>query len=179
MTARLGMVVDTRVCVGCNACVIACKSENALPLGSYRSWVVTETRGVFPHLEQEIRSERCQHCENAPCVANCPTGASHFGVGGSVQVDPSLCTGCKACMAACPFGARSMHPAGHVDKCSFCAHRVDRGQQPACVSICPTQALHFGDLDDPSSEPARLLRERPARTLLPEAGTRPRLYFLS
>jgi Fe-S-cluster-containing dehydrogenase component len=172
------MTVDTRRCVGCNACVLACKAENRLPESGFRDWIVTETRGVFPHLSQEIRSERCNHCERSPCVSACPTGASHVGQGGTVLVNRAKCTGCKACIAACPYGARYVHSAGYVDKCTFCLHRVKEGKLPACVEICPTSALAFGDLHDPESPVAKLLGERQHKTLQPEAGLRPNVYFL-
>ena len=83
---RYAMTVDTRRCVGCNACVLACKAENRLPENGFRDWIVTETRGAFPELMQEIRSERCNHYENAPCVNACPTAASHKQEGVSVIV---------------------------------------------------------------------------------------------
>jgi Fe-S-cluster-containing dehydrogenase component len=173
------MAVDTRRCVGCNACVIACKTENALPEGNFRSWIVVETRGVFPDLSQEIRSERCMHCSDAPCVTNCPTGASHYGEGGTVLVDKDDCTGCKACMAACPYEARTIHPDGFADKCTFCLHRVGKGKLPACVETCPTNALTFGDLNDPTSDVAKLLVSRKHAVQKPERGTNPNVYFLS
>lgn len=179
MSRRYAMVVDTRRCVGCNACVLACKAENALPAGCFRDWIVTETRGRFPTLEMQIRSERCNHCENPPCETACPTGATYVADGGTVLVDPAACTGCKACMAACPYDARYVHPEGHVDKCSFCLHRVRRGLEPACVANCPTRALVFGDENDPTSEVARLLDSRRHDVLKPEAGTRPHVHFLS
>src|SRR5512133_731471 len=157
---RFGMVMDTRRCVGCQTCVLACKAENGVPLNGFRDWIVTETKGEFPHLGMEVRSERCMHCTNAPCVTNCPTGASHYSKGGTVQVDRALCTGCKACIAACPYDARYVHPDGYVDKCTFCLHRVEKGKNTACVDGCPTKALAFGDLNDPSSSVARLLHER-------------------
>ncbi len=175
---RYAMAVDTRKCVGCSACVVACKEENALPLASFRSWVETETRGTYPSLAMEIRSERCEQCSDAACVANCPTGASYYGEGGIVLVDRDLCTGCKACVASCPYGARSIHPDGYADKCVFCLHRVDRGLQPACAANCPTQSLTFGDVNDSSSGIAKLLRARQSKQLDPEAGTKPNLYFL-
>jgi len=125
-----GMVIDTRVCVGCSACVYACKSENAVPEGYCRDWVVQETKGNFPKLTMENRSERCQHCENAPCVTYCPTRASHYAEDGTVQINRSLCTGCKACLAACPYDARYIHPDGFADKCSLCHHRIEQGLKP-------------------------------------------------
>ena len=141
---RYGMAVDTRRCVGCNACVISCKTENALPEGGFRDWIATETWGSFPDLSMQIRSERCNQCSDAPCVAACPTGASHVAEGGVVLVSRAKCTGCKACVASCPYGARYVHPAGFVDKCTFCLHRVKKGQDPACVSTCPTRAATGG-----------------------------------
>jgi len=179
VTKRYGMAVDTRRCVGCNACVISCKTENALPNGGFRDWITTEVRGTFPDLSMEIRSERCNHCSDTPCVAACPTGASHVAEGGVVLVDRAMCTGCKACMASCPYGARSVHPAGHVDKCTFCLHRVEQGKSPACVETCPTRALTFGDLADPRSEVAGLKARRAHHVVHPEAGTEPNVFFLT
>jgi Fe-S-cluster-containing dehydrogenase component len=177
-TPRYAMAVDTRRCVGCNACVLACKAENNLPESGFRDWITTETRGTFPNLSMEIRSERCNHCDNPPCTGVCPTGASHVGEGGIVLVDPAKCTGCKACMASCPYDARYVHPDGHVDKCTFCLHRVQRGQDTACVESCPTHALTFGDLNDPDSAVSVLLRRRRHHTLQPELGMAPNVYFL-
>lgn len=179
MKKRYGMTVDTRRCVGCQTCVLACKAENDLPLEGYRDWLVFETRGVFPKLSQEIRSERCNHCSRPLCVAACPTGASNVGPGGSVQISRNKCTGCKACMAACPYNARYVHPNGFVDKCTFCMHRVLKGQLPACVDNCPAHALEFGDLADPDSRVSELLRTRNHKTLEPEKGLGPNLYFLT
>lgn len=176
--ARYAMAADTRRCVGCHACVIACKEENNLNLGAFRDWIVTETKGSFPDLHMEIRSERCNHCDVPDCVYACPTGASHTGPGGVVLVNAEKCTGCKACMAACPYDARYVHDDGHVDKCTFCIHRVERGEDPACVSICPTKTLIFGDLDDPDSEISRALASREYKVLQPERGMGPNLYFL-
>lgn len=178
--ARLGMVIDTKRCVGCMDCVVACKTENGVPEGLSRDWIVQETRGTLPTLHTEIRSERCNHCDDPPCVHCCPTGASHVHEPGNlVLVHHELCIGCKACHASCPYDARYIHPEGYADKCTFCVHRVERGQAPACVSVCPTHCMHFGDLDDPNSEVSRLLRSRKGHALLPEAGTGPRIVFLT
>jgi tetrathionate reductase subunit B len=176
---RYAMVVDTRRCVGCQACVLACKAENGLDEGGFRNWITTETRGVFPGLTMEIRSERCNHCTFAPCVSACPTGASHVAEGGVVLVAPAKCTGCKACMAACAYDARSVTAEGHVDKCTFCLHRVQRGELPACVGICPTRALTFGDRNDPDSPVAVLLRRWAHHVLRPELGREPNVFYLT
>ncbi len=176
---RYAMTMDMRRCVGCNACVLACKAENALPADGFRDWIVTETSGKFPDLHQEIRSERCNHCDHPPCVSCCPTGASHVNEGGTVLVTHEKCTGCKACIASCPYDARYIHPNGYADKCTFCLHRVRAGQDPACVSICPTKSLEFGDLSDPRSKVSKLLDERKNKTLQSDRGLSPNVYFLS
>jgi Fe-S-cluster-containing dehydrogenase component len=175
---RFAMTVDTKRCVGCSACVIACKTENRVPDGCYRDWVVQETSGVSPDLRLEIRSERCNHCEHAPCVSACPTGASHVNEGGAVLVTAGKCSGCKACIAACPYDARYVHPDGYIDKCTFCLHRTSAGGLPACVTVCPTGALAFGDLADPESEVSKLLASRPFQVKHPETGCDPNLFFL-
>ena len=178
MKKRYAMAVDTRRCVGCSACVIACKTENRLPHGGFRDWIVQETSGRFPGLSMEIRSERCNHCSDAPCVSACPTGASHLAEGGVVLVNRAKCTGCKACIASCAYGARYVHPDGYVDKCTFCLHRVQKGLMPACVTVCPTGTLTFGDAHDPDSAVSHLLRTRKWKVAHPESGAEPNLYFL-
>jgi Fe-S-cluster-containing dehydrogenase component len=177
---RFAMVIDTRKCVGCMDCVVACQTENDVPHGYCRDWISTEVHGSFPDLAMEIRSERCNHCDNPPCVSCCPTGASHVeDFGKVVLVTANKCIGCKACISACPYGARYVHPDGYVDKCTFCMHRVKDGLDPACVSVCPTHCMTFGDLDDPKSAVNALLRTRNNHTLLPEAGTKPRVFYLT
>jgi len=176
---RLGMVIDTRKCVGCMDCVVACKTENGVPEGYNRDWISQQLTGSFPALSLEIRSERCNHCDDPPCVACCPTGASHVHSPGTVVlVDEQQCIGCKACVASCPYDARFIHPEGYADKCTFCVHRVEQGLQPACVAVCPTRCMSFGDLDDGHSEVSLLLASRRHHALLPEAGTRPRIFYL-
>ena len=174
-----GMAVDTVACVGCSACVIACKSENNVPDGHARRWVNQEVRGRFPELKMRVWSDCCQHCQDAPCVTNCPTGASHYDRStGTVQVSEADCTGCKACMASCPYDARFVHPTGFIDKCTLCQHRLMQGRTTACVEICPTSAITVGELDDPGSDLSRLLRSRKTRQQKTAAGTRPRFFLL-
>ncbi len=176
--ARYAMVIDTKKCVGCTDCVAACKLENNVPDGFCRDWIVEEVNGKYPDLHMEIRSERCNHCQNAPCVRCCPTGASYQTEDSVVMVERSDCTGCKACIASCPYDARFVNPKGYVEKCTFCLHRVEDGLDPACVSVCPTNCMYFGDLDNPNSKVSKLLNSRQNKTLIPEAGTDPKVYYL-
>jgi Fe-S-cluster-containing dehydrogenase component len=175
---RYAMAIDTKKCVGCSDCVVACQTENHVPIGYAREWVVEITDGTYPNLEIEIRSERCEHCTNSPCVRCCPTGASYIAEGGIVLVEEDKCIGCGACIASCPYDARFVHPDGYVDKCTFCIHRLHEGLKPACVSVCPTKCLYFGDKDDPKSEISEILAVRKWKRIKTEAGTNPNLYFL-
>ena len=176
---RYAMAIDTKKCVGCSDCVVACQTENNVPIGYCRDWIVEITDGIYPNLNLEIRSERCNHCENAPCVRSCPTGASHIIDGGIVMITHNKCIGCGACIVSCPYDARYPHPDGYVDKCTFCfPNRVSKGELPACVSVCPTKSMYFGDVDDKNSEISKILNKRKWKTLLPEAGTKPHVYYL-
>jgi Fe-S-cluster-containing dehydrogenase component len=172
------MAIDTKKCVGCSDCVVACQTENNVPVGYCRDWISETVEGTYPDLAIEIRSERCNHCENAPCVRCCPTGASQIVEGGIVITVADDCIGCGACIESCPYDARYTHPDGYVDKCTFCLHRVKEGQSPACVAVCPTKCMYFGDIDDPNSEISRLIRTRKLKTLAPEAGTDPHIFYL-
>lgn len=178
--ARFGMAIDTRKCVGCTDCVVACENENNIPYGFSRAWIEEIAIGKFPDTKVEIMSERCNQCDSAPCVSACPTGASHYSdIGEVVLISPDLCVGCKACIGACPYDARYIHPGGYADKCTFCMHRVVKGELPACVSVCPTHSMHFGDLDDPNSEISKLLESRKYHVRIPEAGTKPKIFYLT
>ncbi|MDO9510819.1 MAG: 4Fe-4S dicluster domain-containing protein [Bacteroidales bacterium] len=172
------MAIDTKKCVGCSDCVVACQTENDVPIGFCRDWIVEVMDGSYPNLEMELRSERCNHCDNAPCVRCCPTGASHIEEGGVVKVKKHRCIGCGACIQSCPYDARYSHPEGYVDKCTFCYHRLVKGEKPACVSVCPTKCMYFGDLDDENSDVSIALRNRKHKVLAPEAGTKPHIFYL-
>ncbi len=176
---KYAMVIDQRRCIGCMACIVACKRENHVPEEHYRTRVVEEVRGKHPKLRMELRSELCNHCDNPPCVYNCPTGASYKDEDGTVQINRKKCVGCKACIAACPYDARYINPEhGYADKCTFCQHRLKAGLEPACVATCIGRSRIFGNLEDPYSEVSRLLKEYNSRVLLPEAGTKPRVFYI-
>ena len=175
---KYAMIIDTGLCVACSSCVFGCKTENNVPEGFCRDWVIQKVDGKFPNLHMLNRSERCQHCENAPCVSNCPTGASHYAGDGTVQIDRDLCTGCKACLAACPYDARYIAPEGFADKCSFCQHRLKEGLMPACVTNCPTSCLNLVDLNSNDGVAEDLLRGRVAVQDKESAGTEPKLIWL-
>lgn len=175
---RYAMAIDTKKCVGCSDCVVACQTENNVPVGYCRDWVIESVDGTYPQLEIELRSERCNHCAKAPCVSSCPTAASQYGPGGIVFVEHDECIGCGACIESCPYDARFVHPDGYIDKCTFCMHLVEKGQQPACVAVCPTNCMYFGDIDDPNSEISKKISTRKYKTLAPEAGTDPKIYYL-
>lgn len=125
--ARYGMVIDTRKCVGCYACRVSCQMQNELPVEeSYIKFYEKET-GVFPNVKNEIIPVQCQHCEDAPCVTVCPTKATYTTKEGIVLVDADKCIGCKYCMVACHYGARTQdHNTGVVEKCRFCAELVQK-----------------------------------------------------
>jgi formate-dependent nitrite reductase membrane component NrfD/NAD-dependent dihydropyrimidine dehydrogenase PreA subunit len=121
---------------------------------------------------------RCNHCDNAPCITICPTGALFRRKDGIVDFDTSDCIGCKSCMNACPYDALYIDPEEHTaQKCNFCAHRVDAGLEPSCVVVCPTQSIITGDLDDPSSKIAVMVARHDVHVRAPEQGTRPKLYY--
>ncbi|MBI4825528.1 MAG: 4Fe-4S dicluster domain-containing protein [Nitrospirae bacterium] len=175
------MVIDQRRCIGCMACIVACKAENDVPEEHFRTRVIQEVEGEFPKLRMELRSELCNHCDNPPCVYNCPTGASYKDKeNGMVLLKKNRCVGCKACIASCPYDARYIDPRhGYADKCTFCSHRVAKGKEPACVQTCIGRSRIFGDIEDPESEVSLLLREHHHEVLKPAAGTEPNVYYIN
>ncbi len=193
-----GFVVDTHKCIGCARCVKACKQENHVPLDKevYRTWVerYRETAlGVeidspnggldFPPLEETTGKQffvpkLCNQCKNAPCVQVCPVGATYRTGDGVILVDDKRCVGCRYCIQACPYGARFLHPETHVaDKCTWCYHRVMKGMEPACVTVCPVGARKFGNLNE-HSEVREIIETERVRGLKPEKGTKPMVFYI-
>lgn len=200
---RYVMIIDLTLCAGCETCAVACKQENNLPDGVWWTQLITvEANGNGFGPVNEMRLDylplSCQHCMDAPCVEVCPTSAAFRRKDGIIMQDPSLCIGCRYCMAVCPYtgvrvfsGAKPayispfptgsnpiVHRSHTVEKCTFCAHRLDRGKLPVCVETCPMKARIFGDLDDPNSEVSQRLRDTPHFQLLVEKGTMPSVFYL-
>jgi Fe-S-cluster-containing dehydrogenase component len=173
------MLINTTRCVGCYACRVACQMQNSLPAtDAYIRYEEVES-GSYPTVYAEQVPLQCQHCEDAPCVNVCPTGASYINNEGIVLVNGERCIGCKYCMTACPYNARVQdHATGEVEKCRFCVWHDDGSvPEPACVDTCITGARIFGDLDDPASEIAKAVVDRNAKPLAPGL-TRAKIYYV-
>ena len=171
-------VIDHTRCIGCHACTTACKSENVVPVGVTRTYVKHVDVGVFPQVRRAHQVTRCNQCAHAPCVVACPTAAMFKRADGIVDFDKSICIGCKACMAACPYDAIFINPDDHsAEKCNFCAHRIDVGLEPACVVVCPTQAILIGDMNDQSSYVAQIINREAVNVRRPEKETLPKLFY--
>jgi Fe-S-cluster-containing dehydrogenase component/formate-dependent nitrite reductase membrane component NrfD len=176
---RYGFVIDQRKCIGCHACTVACKEENGVPLGAFRTWVKYVEKGAYPNTRRYFSVLRCNHCDNAPCVTICPTVALYRRPDGIVDFDGERCIGCKSCLQACPYDALYIDPTTNTAaKCHYCAHRVEVGLEPACVIVCPEQAIISGDLDDPQTQIARLVATEQVQVRKAEQGTRPKVYYL-
>lgn len=205
------MVIDLRKCEGCvtrdapPACTEACNSAHFVPKG--QEWIRV-FQAEAPGGATSFIPRPCMQCENAPCVNVCPVGASYHTAEGIVLVDHDRCIGCRLCMAACPYGARSFnwsepdnppgatfanyrpeypvpHRVGTVEKCMLCAHEVGVGKLPACASACPMGAIYLGDLvTDVATNGkdivalSRFLAEHDGYRLKEELGTRPRVWYL-
>ncbi len=175
---QLGFVIDHSKCIGCHACTVACKSENQVPVGSFRTWVKYTEAGEFPEVKRSFAVLRCNQCTAAPCVTICPTGALVKRPDGIVDVNPKACIGCKSCMQGCPYDALYINPTkGTAEKCHFCAHRTEQGLAPACAVVCPTEAIIPGDFHDPESRVSRLKREFELSARKSEAGTGPNVLY--
>ncbi len=171
-------VLDQAKCIGCHACTTACKSENAVPVGVTRTYVKSVDVGTFPQARRAFQVTRCNQCADAPCVTACPTQAMFRREDGIVDFDKSVCIGCKACIAACPYDAIFINPQDNsAEKCNLCAHRLDMGLEPACVTVCPTEAILVGDANDPASQVAQIVAREPVQVRRPEKETWPSVYY--
>ena len=178
--ARYGMLINTKKCVGCYACRVAC--QMVFGLESDEAFIKFDEmeQGVYPNVYAEVVRVQWMHCEDAPCEAVCPTHATYTTDSGVEQVDEERCIGCKYCIVACPYNARFINEETKVaDNCDFCLHtRLEKGQQPACVEACKYDALVFGDLNDPNSYINKLLAVKDSVRIRPELGTEPSLRYI-
>ena len=176
---NFGFVIDNRNCIGCHACTVACKAEHDVPIGVNRTWVKYVEKGQFPNTRRVFSVMRCNHCEDAPCTTICPTSALYTRPDGIVDFNNERCIACKSCTQACPYDAIYLDPETHTAaKCNYCAHRVDVGLKPACVNVCPTEAIISGDLDDPISKISKLVAGEQLTVRKPEKGTIPNLFYV-
>lgn len=173
---RYGMLINTKKCVGCYACRMACQMINKLePEEAFISYKEIE-QGTYPSVYAETVPVQCMHCENAPCQQVCPTHATYTTDSGVVLVDEEKCIGCKYCMMACPYGVRDWNKASKtVEKCTLCGHLTANGELPACVKSCSAGARFYGDLDDPNSDVSKELAKYDAADIheLPNVGNNP------
>lgn len=175
---QYGFVIDHESCIGCHACTVACKSENDVPVGAFRTSVKYTEHGTFPAVKRSFLVQRCNHCTDAPCVTICPVTALDKRPDGIVDIDRDACIGCRACMQACPYDAIYLNEdSGAVEKCHFCAHRVERGLEPACVVVCPTESIIAGDLDSSDSKVSLLVQNNRTQVRSPEQGTGPNVHY--
>lgn len=201
---RYGFLIDTERCIGAGKCMLACRVENNVPEGNHRTWVeryvhfkdgtlqvdlvpevgyaAEETPAIDPDLVERAYfvPKLCNQCDDAPCNQVCPVHASFTSPEGVELIDTQRCIGCAYCVQACPYGMRFMNArTGTADKCTWCYHRVTRGQQPACVEVCPTGARLFGRLDDPDSELRKRLAQVPTDVLKKHLGTHPKTRYVA
>ena len=178
-----GWFIDTRRCFGCHACEVSCKAENDVPLGQFIRQTFYKDVGEYPKVARMFLPMSCQHCEDAPCIKACPCGALHKESGGTVAVDYNICCGHGDCVEVCPYGAIYMDPvAKQAVKCHNCYHRTESGMEPACVPTCPSEAIYFGDLNDPESKISRAMAEAKAtdvelHQIRTKKDTKPRMWF--
>ncbi len=206
MATQLGMAIDEKRCIACTTCAMACKIANNLSNDMWWNTVVNvggterdSPEGTYPDLKMSAYTFACQHCAMPACLAVCPVNCITKREDGIVMQDLSICIGCQLCIEACPYkGVRTFldgepeyhldfpigddgipeHYPNTVEKCTFCSHRVDRDEEPACIVLCPGRARTFGDVGDPDSEISQLIASRAHRQLQVEDGTGPSVYIL-
>ena len=200
---RWGMVIDLNRCSpDCHVCLDACRRENNVAFHGDKRWDIYWIRKVEIASKDPARTGEksvpllCNHCDNPPCVQVCPVQATYKRHDGIVVVDHHRCMGCRYCMIACPYNARYFNykenhewpnkeypkrSHGVAESCTFCAHLLDQGRQPACVAACRQEgpaALYVGDLNDPDSEVARLIADNTVKRLREDLGTEPKVYYI-
>ncbi len=201
-----GMVIDLQKCVGCESCTTACKAENRTPPGVSYNVVMEQEQGEFPNVTRTHVPRPCLQCQNPPCVQVCPITATYKMDNGITTIDYDRCFGCRYCVVACPYGARyfdfgetydeefdendeveipeygmprsSEKTTGQAMKCNYCHHRLERGEEPACVETCIGDARYMGDLSDSDSEVAEMASKQRAFRLKEKQGTDPNMYYL-
>ncbi|MFT7625319.1 MAG: tetrathionate reductase subunit B [Myxococcota bacterium] len=175
--AAAGILIDLRRCVGCHACAVSCKTEHAVPLGTFRNRTQVVQRP--DNLALSFIPMLCMHCQDAPCMTACPTDAISKGPDGRVLVDENVCDGNQECVRACPYDAIFLHPETQkASKCNLCEHRTAVGMPPACVEVCPTEALRYGDFGNASDPVAIIAAKEGARAMKPDANTKPQMQYV-
>lgn len=184
--------------MGCGICVIACEMENGLapsfesmPVAEGPSWnqVTSISEGIYPNLSIYTMPSHCNHCGDAPCIPSCPKEAISKRIDGIVLIAMDKCNACedqpgqiKLCMPACPYGAIQFNEKKKAaEACTFCVHRIEVGQEPACVRACLGRCLTFGDLSDPKSEISQKAKKAGRRlfVLQEEKKTDPAVLYIS
>ena len=174
-----GFVIDNRRCIGCHACTVACKGEHDDPIGVNKTWVKYIEKGEFPDTNRNFSVMRCNHCDDSPCTDVCPVTALWEREDGIVDFDTDRCIGCKACMQGCPYDALYIDPETHTaSKCNYCSHRVDTGREPACVTVCPEDAIIAGDMENPQTDLSKTIADEEVQARKPEKGTEPKLFYV-
>jgi tetrathionate reductase subunit B len=178
-TPRWKMALDVERCIGCHACSVACKVENKVPLGRFRTKVYYLDQGKFPKVTRNFLPTLCMQCADTPCIKACDNKAIEMGADGIVRVIPDKCDHLGSCEAACPYGAIGCDDNDVADKCDFCSHRLDANMEPACVETCPADVFHFGDANDPVSPYSQFMVKNKGLTsvLKPEEKTVPSVDY--
>lgn len=190
--ARYGMLVDVSKCIGCYNCVLACKDEHCgneyegytapqPEMDHFWVKIIERERGRFPKVKVAFIPVLCMHCENAPCLNAVNDGAVYRRPDGIIIIDPEKAVGKREILTSCPYRVVYWNTERNLpQKCTFCAHLLDQGfREPRCVEVCPTDALIFGDIDDPNSKVSQLLALNQHELLHPEFDLKEKVVYLN